>query len=127
MGNVRMETIMDLKQHLVRQMVFSRATFGPGPRTEGVSDHIVKELAEVKNAVGYARKQEWADVAILALDGLTREIWAAGNYAITADEAANTAVYLIVEKQAKNERRDWPDWRTADPNKAIEHERGKHD
>ena len=118
---------MDLKQHLVRQMVFSRATFGPGPRTEGVSDHIVKELAEVKNAVGYARKQEWADVAILALDGLTREIWAAGNYAITADEAANTAVYLIVEKQAKNERRDWPDWRTADPNKAIEHERGKHD
>ncbi len=122
-----MEKTMDLKQHLIRQMVWSKATFGPGPRTEGVSDHIVKELSEVKNAVGYARKQEWADVAILALDGLTREIWAAGNYAITADEAANTAIWLIAEKQGKNERRDWPDWRTADPNKAIEHERGKHD
>ena len=29
----------------------------------------------------------------------------------------------IVAKQTKNELRKWPDWRTADPNKAIEHDR----
>ncbi len=118
---------MDFKQHLVRQMVFSRATFGPGPRTEGVSDHIVKELAEVKSSECSGRQKEWVDVAILALDGLTREIWSDRNYLITADEAAAKAVRMIVEKQAKNERRDWPDWRTADPGKAIEHVRGKLD
>lgn len=27
----------------------------------------------------------------------------------------------IKAKQAKNEARDWPDWRTRDPDKAIEH------
>jgi len=26
-----------------------------------------------------------------------------------------------------NELRDWPDWRTAAPGKAIEHVRGTHD
>lgn len=32
----------------------------------------------------------------------------------------------IVAKQTKNEGRVWPDWRTADPNAAIEHDRS-HD
>ncbi|WP_425330533.1 dATP/dGTP pyrophosphohydrolase domain-containing protein [Mycobacteroides abscessus] len=29
----------------------------------------------------------------------------------------------IVAKQSRNEQREWPDWRTADPEKAIEHVR----
>ncbi|MGH6882853.1 MAG: dATP/dGTP pyrophosphohydrolase domain-containing protein [Hypericibacter sp.] len=29
----------------------------------------------------------------------------------------------VVAKQAVNEQRSWPDWRTADPDKAIEHVR----
>jgi hypothetical protein len=37
---------MDLKQHLIRQMAFSHATFGPGERRDGVIDHIRKELIE---------------------------------------------------------------------------------
>lgn len=121
----------DFEAHLTRQMVFSRATFGPGPRTEGVIDHIRKELIEVAESQGST--DEWVDVAILALDGLTRSIWAkrrlaqhtnapeAGPYSLTADQVAIVAVRAIVAKQAKNERRNWPDWRTAPEGQAIEH------
>jgi hypothetical protein len=115
----------DFEAHLIRQMVFSRATFGPGERTEGVIDHIRKELVEVANTD--MRPLEWVDVVILALDGLTRSLWAGENYRLPADSVATAAVGMIVEKQAKNERRNWPDWRSADPSKPIEHVRGHHD
>ncbi len=38
----------DLVAHLHRQREFSLRTFGPGERTEGVLDHIQKEIAEVR-------------------------------------------------------------------------------
>jgi hypothetical protein len=62
----------DFEAHLTRQMVFSKATFGPGSRTKGVIDHIRKELVEVEESEGNAA--EWVDVVILALDGLMRAI-----------------------------------------------------
>ena len=111
--------MMDLKQHLIRQMVFSKATFGDGERREGVLDHITKEIEEVRKADGDSA--EWVDIVILSLDGLTRRLWSVGNYKNSADEIADTAIKMIVAKQGRNERRDWPDWRTAEPNKAIEH------
>lgn len=113
----------DFESHLTRQIAFSRATFGPDERTAGVTDHIRKELQEVARALrADQRAREWVDVVILGLDGLWRavqanEVW------LTSDEVAQIAVGLIVEKQGRNELRDWPDWRTADPNKAIEHDR----
>lgn len=115
---------MDLQKHLVRQMVFSRATFGPGARTKGVIDHIRKELVEVEESDGAAA--EWNDVAILALDGLTRSVWAA-NPQSTADEIASIVCRGLVGKQGKNELRNWPDWRSAPLDRAIEHVRGVHD
>lgn len=128
---------LDLKQHLIRQMVFSRANFGPGARTKGIIDHIREELDEVLSAampqagpaevVRQTRAQiaeEWADLVILSLDGLTRAIWSEADYAITADIAAEIACDTIVTKQGKNERRDWPDWRKAPKDKAINHVRG---
>jgi len=63
---------MGLKQHLLRQMAFSRATFGPGRRTNGVLDHIAKELDEVARSGGHS--SEWVDLVILSLDGLTRSL-----------------------------------------------------
>ncbi len=84
-------------------------------------DHIRKELDEVArcpNALEVAG--EWVDVVILALDGLTRALQAAGD---GPDQAAEDAVQMIRLKQSSNERRDWPDWRTADPDRAIEHVR----
>lgn len=117
----------DMIAHLTRQAVFSRATFGPGPRTQGVIDHIAKELNEICVAEDeLGRSTEWADVAILALDGLLRSTWALfPNHNST--QVAEIAVNMIAAKQGKNERRNWPDWRGASPDKAIEHIRGKED
>lgn len=120
--------MLDLQQHLARQMVFSRATFGPGARTEGVLDHLKKEIEEVRSAPSTQKRiVEWVDLVILSLDGLTRAIWADSDYVISADEAAEDACFAIRSKQQKNERRDWPDWRTMPTDKAIEHVRGTHD
>lgn len=100
----------DLVAHLERQREWSARTFGPGARTAGVLDHIRKELLEVEADPGDVK--EWVDLVILALDGA----WRAGH------EPA-TIVQALVAKQTKNEGRTWPDWRTADPAKAIEHDR----
>lgn len=100
----------DLVAHLRRQAEFSGRTFGPGPRVAAVCDHIRKELIEVEAAGG--ELAEWIDVIILGLDGA----WRSG-------ATAEQIVAAIEAKQTKNEGRRWPDWRTADLNKAIEHDR----
>ena len=110
---------MELEQHLLRQMAFSHATFGPGQRTAGVLDHIRQELKEVLDSDGSA--DEWVDVVILALDGLTRQLAYATGDRGHPESVANHAVSMIAGKQSRNEARDWPDWRTAEKNKAIEH------
>ncbi|MCP4208898.1 MAG: DUF550 domain-containing protein [Shimia sp.] len=112
---------MDLKQHLLRQMAFSHATFGPGVRTAGVCDHIRKELQEVQEAGGDAA--EWVDVVILALDGLTRQLASRVGERRDPSHVAETACAMIAGKQIINEARTWPDWRTVDLDKAIEHDR----
>lgn len=114
---------MDLKQHLIRQMAFSHATFGPGQRLGGVIDHIHKELIEVENCGGEA--DEWVDVVILALDGLTRRLAYSTGDGERRDPlvVAQMACNMIEGKQSRNEARRWPDWRTADTGKAIEHDR----
>lgn len=100
----------DFAAHLQRQRDWSERTFGPGPRTKGVIDHIRKELREIEFAP--SDLTEWIDVVILALDGA----WRAGGSPVQI-------IGTIVAKQTKNEDRAWPDWRTADPEKAIEHDR----
>lgn len=101
---------IDLVAHLQRQHEWSIRTFGPGARTAGVIDHIRKELREIEESPNDL--SEWIDVAILAFDGA----WRAG---YTPEEIAAA----LAAKQAKNESRTWPDWRTMPADKAIEHER----
>lgn len=96
--------------HIDRQRAFSEATYGPGRRTEGVVDHIRKELVEVLEDPDDLK--EWVDVIILGLDGA----WRTG---ATSQEIIDA----IKAKQAKNEARTWPDWRTANRGQAIEHVR----
>lgn len=110
LGMEVMHLQFDLVKHLRRQADFSARTFGPGARLEGVTDHIAKELHEVRDSGGALA--EWVDVIILAFDGA----WRSG---ATAEEI----IAALEAKQAKNESRRWPDWRTADPAKAIEHVR----
>jgi hypothetical protein len=104
----------DLVAHLYRQRAFSRATFGPGLRTKGVVDHIRKELIEIEAAPHDIKER--VDLVLLALDSLWR--WAQ-EYGVSIE----VVVGAIGAKQSENELRDWPDWRTADPDKAIEHVR----
>lgn len=115
-------------QNLVHKAAaFSRATFGPGERTEGVIDHMTKEFKEIlsEDTPG-GRAEEWVDEVILAIDGLTRALQADDSNK-SLDWVASDAVAMITAKYNKNEMRNWPDWRTADPNKAIEHVKGVHD
>ena len=97
-------------QHLQRQRAWSIKTFGPGLRTEGVVDHIRKELNEILAAPNDL--EEWIDVVILALDGA----WRTG-------ATPEQIIVQLQEKQQKNEKRKWPDWRSAEQGKAIEHDR----
>lgn len=97
--------------HLDNQREWSRRTFGPGPRTLGIIDHIRKELVEIQRSPDDL--SEWVDVVILALDGAWR-----------SKHEPREIIAAIKAKQAKNEGREWPDWRTADPARAIEHVRG---
>lgn len=100
-------------EHLARQRAWSERTFGPGPRTKGLTDHIRKELAEIE--ADPSDVNEWVDVVILALDGA----WRCG-------AEPQQIIDAIKAKQARNEARTWPDWRTASPDHAIEHVRS-HD
>ncbi len=102
-------------------MAFSHATFGPGPRTEGVLDHIDKEMTEVRLANGSS--DEWVDVVILAMDGLTRQLAYCGPDGERRDpqQVARIACEMIVGKQTRNEARTWPDWRSVPHGQAIEH------
>lgn len=100
--------------HLQRQIDWSSTTFGPGPRADGIVDHIRKELNEILDDP--TDLFEWVDVMILALDGAWRDAGASPQEIIDA----------LIAKQTKNEGRVWPDWRTAEPGKAIEHDRS-HD
>lgn len=100
----------DILAHLQRQREFSEHTFGPGARTAGICDHIRKELKEIE--ANPSDLTEWIDVVILALDGA----WRAGG-------SPQQIIDALVAKQAKNESRIWPDWRTVPSDKAIEHVR----
>jgi hypothetical protein len=96
--------------HLAHQRDWSLRTFGPGPRTKGVLDHIRKELVEIEAAP--SDLGEWADVVILAFDGAWRAGW-----------EPQLIIDAVKAKQAKNEARVWPDWRTMSEDVAIEHDR----
>jgi hypothetical protein len=104
----------NLVKHLHRQMEFSFKTFGPprckpeGHPTDGVQDHIAKELVEV--AANPNDVEEWIDLVILAFDGALRAGY-------TPEQIVDTLLY----KQIKNEGRKWPAWQDREPGKAIEH------
>ena len=99
---------MEIQEFLKKQIRWSLATFGPGNRDAGILDHVRKELKEIETAPGDI--EEWIDVVILALDAAWRNGY-------TPEEVEHMLIY----KQEKNKKRQWPDWRTATPGKTIEH------
>ena len=105
------ESVVDpLVAYLRRQWEWSERTFGPGFRTDGVLNHIRKELAEVEKEPHDL--MEWADIIILALDGY----WRHGG-------SAERLLALLQKKQDKNFARKWPRWQDRTEDQAIEHDR----
>ncbi|WP_227271225.1 dATP/dGTP pyrophosphohydrolase domain-containing protein [Roseobacter weihaiensis] len=102
---------LDLLTVIEHHITFSLETFGPGERLAGTLDHLRGELVEIEADPHDC--EEWVDVILLAIQGAARH----GHNA-----EAIAAKWLF--KMAKNNARTWPDWRTADPDKAIEHIRG---
>lgn len=74
----------------------------------GVIDHLHMELQEA--LAEPADASEWADIIILAFDGARK-----------AGITHQGILDAVEAKQAKNEGRRWPDWRTAPQDKAICH------
>lgn len=105
----------DLLVILGRQRTWSQEAFGPAAavdRRAGILDHIRRKLDEV--AAAPDDLSEWADIILLAFDGAWRA-------AATSCRSLDDVLRAITDKQAVNARREWPDWRTAPPDKAIEH------
>ena len=98
----------NFKEFLDKKSTWSERTFGPGLRTKGIIDHITKELKEIEEQP--LDLSEWIDIVNLALDGS----WRAG---YSSEQIINE----LITKHIRNEHRTWPDWRTSDPDKAIEH------
>lgn len=109
----------DLHKHLVKAIKFSRDTYGPGFRYEGVLDHIEKEIKEIRAKP--SDLEEWIDIWILAMDGATRCVEEHCGQKVKYEDVAAACISMLKTKVKKNYSRKWPDWRTADPNKAIEH------
>lgn len=145
----------DFHQYLTRQCAVSREKFGPNERREGVIAHIKQELQEIQEAQTQEDVcNEWGDVCILGMDGLLRAVREFlrtlfdpdiplhkprlphdffGGRAIyvngepTHEYVAAVAMSIILEKQAKNELRDFGNWRDASDDKPMNHKRGIHD
>lgn len=89
---------------LVEKARWSLNTFGPGPRTRGISQHIEKELKEIEKEP--YDLEEWIDVFMLATDGFWRA-WRVDNPTQPLDEMADRFTELMVAKHQKNVARKW--------------------
>ena len=91
-----------------RQKKFSKNAFGPGKCLDRIVDHIKEELSEVETSEGDL--VEWVDVILLAIDGA----WRAGYNSGEIEE-------MLFRKLKINEQREWPDPKSCDSNRAINH------
>lgn len=106
--------VFNLIEFLKKKNLWSVETFGPSKGTEGVVRHIESELAEVK--ANPTDVTEWIDIILLAFDGAFR-----------AGHTAEQVVTALIQKQAKNTRRQWPDWRTKKEGEFSSHVKGIED
>ena len=140
----------EFQAYLARQSAVGREKFGPGERRNGVREHILQEFDEIDKAETQQEvAMEWVDVVILAMDGLlraTREMLRetmtelgegpnvdkAGQLVAFSGEPTNDCVAgvtlsLITAKQAKNELRDFGDYRAVSEDDLMNHKAGDHD
>jgi hypothetical protein len=112
--NRRRLAMFDLLQFMQEKNDWSAATFGPGKRTGGVIAHIRSELTEIE--ANPDDVVEWCDVILLAMDGAFR-----------AGFTPAQVITALINKQSKNTRRQWPDWRTKSQDEFSTHVKGIED
>ena len=98
-----------LREVLTNQMDWSRRTFGSGRRTIGITKHIEKECAEVRENPDDL--SEWIDIMILAMDGY----WRAGG-------TPEMILHSIIAKQAINRERKYPKTNEDEPSEHVREE-----
>jgi len=96
----------DLVSYLEIQKKWSTRVFGEGKRTLGLTEHITKELEEIKAQPDDI--MEWVDVMILALDGA----WRSGHSPVEVCKA-------MLDKQSINLQRKWNEVKSE--NESIHH------
>lgn len=96
----------DIEEYYVKQIEWSKKTFGDGKRTKGLIEHITKELKEIEDKP--YDLEEWIDVVVLGMDGF----WRHGG-------RAEDFMMLLQRKQVKNFARKWPEPKSED--EAVEH------
>jgi hypothetical protein len=96
----------DIKEWFLLQVPWSRATFGAGPRANGVCDHIESELKEIR--ANPDDLSEWVDVITLGFDGASRQGY-------SYDEIVSE----LHRKQTINFLRKWP--APTNEDKSVEH------
>ena len=87
---------------------WSIKAFGPGQRTQGILDHIKKEVKEVEE--NPLDLEEWIDIMLLAMNGAQR-----------LGYTGYDIIDCLQSKVLKNCKRTWPDWKTINVGKAITH------
>lgn len=113
-GHKANETFLD---YIKRHVEWGYSTFGTpadGRGPLGPLDHLKKELKEIEDDPNDLK--EWIDAIILAIDGFIR-----------AGGKPHMLLPMLFEKQTINSMRNWPDWRTMHPDKAIEHVRTREE
>lgn len=106
---------MDFINYIRRQGSWSLRVFGPGNRDKSITDHIRKELKEIADAPGDV--EEWIDVIILGIGGALRNTKPGSEL----DKALEVIECLEMKQEKNIFKRTWPDWKTADLEKPIEH------
>jgi len=93
-------------------------TFGPHHKALGLIDHIQKELVEIEQQPNDL--EEWIDLMFLSWGGASDCVKAHFPKA-SPKEIVSVVLSAFKSKLKKNKNRKWPDWRTAERGKAIEH------
>lgn len=95
--------------HLHDQYEWAMKTFGPGERLKPLLKHARKEIDEIEKAP--KDLSEWVDALMILTDGAMRQ-------GFTPEQIADGWVAKLWQNEHS---RQWPDWRTANPEEPIEH------
>jgi len=97
---------------------WQKKTFGPHNKSIGIVDYIRKELVEIEENPNDL--EEWIDLMFLSFGGAADTV-KYHHPKLSTEEIVSVVLSAFKFKLKKNKARNWPDWRTAEPGKAIEH------